>query len=81
MAVFDPPTDVEGESSDVPFFEVELVDVLGVEVEVSSAAPATSGHEVDGAGFAEFDLEGGGDDGSECDADSEFPVEGAIGGA
>lgn len=79
VAVFDPSTDVECEASDIPIAEGEFVDVLCVEVEVTSAVPASPGDEVDGASLAQSDLECWCDDGPYGEPDSEFPVERTIG--
>ena len=81
VAVFDTTTDVQCEGPNVPVTERKFMDILCVEVEVSSTVPATTGDEVDGAVFAESDLEGGSDDGSYGESDTELSVERAFRGA
>src|SRR5690625_4332530 len=81
VAVFDTTADMEGKAANVPVAEGEFVDVLRVEVEVTSTVPATTGDEVDGAGFAQADLEGRCDDSSDGESDTEFTVKRAVGAA
>lgn len=81
VAVFDTATDVECETSDVPVTQSKFMDVLGVEVEVSSTVPASTGDQVDGAIFSESDLEGGSDDGPDGESDTKLSVKRAFGGA